>query len=153
MLPSTPYPSSLNDHRIKTAVSRFRHSPSACCSNIFFVKTPLNKRREPNQPCTDHCNECHRCNNVGPDSRSRGVYSRDGCRRDFLLCHNPNRRHYRSPTLYAETNCCRNHMNLTGGGPVWTGFFNLSQAKCETGKKKPRVTIRAFLFLLDLCEG
>jgi hypothetical protein len=44
-------------------------------------------------------------------------------------------------------------MNHTGGDAVWTGFFNLAQARCEPGKKKPGVAIRYFMFLLDLCEG
>lgn len=127
MLSSPPYPSPLNDDRIEASIRRFGHGPSAGCSNIFLLKVSLNNRREPNQPCPDHCEQYHRRSKIDPGSRRR-TYDRDGRSRRFILSHDPNSRHCRFP-LSVDCNTCLSPMNLTRDDTVWIGFFKLSQAR------------------------
>ncbi len=44
-------------------------------------------------------------------------------------------------------------MNHTGDNTVRIGFFNLSQARCETGKQKPGVPIGIFCSFLIFVKG
>lgn len=130
---SSPYPTPLDHHRIEASFRRVRHRSSASSSNIVFLKTLLNKCREPDKPCPNDGKQYQSHSKIGPGTRRGGLYGCERCRRYLLMCHDSNSRHDRSPTCCVlKQRCCRNHLNLTGDDTVWVGFFTLSQPRHTT---------------------